>query len=246
MTKGGRRTALRTRITASKPSDAQYQAESGRGGAPTGKTNRPPGRSTEWTSANRPGSSSGRKWPNAPKLTTRSKAGPKRGRGRVRTHPGDAGRSVGAHLLPPDGQHPRTEVDARHAPAADPAQHIHAGAVPQQRSSPCSKGPRASSSPRPRRARSRACGTGFGRTWARAGRSRARPRTAPERPARARVGPCGENIMVSLGAAGDGRVPFPGSLPREEPGPGRPPPGRARRIVPDQGGRAPPDPRPLP
>src|SRR5437879_349755 len=87
MTNGGRQTALRTRIAASKPHRAQYQGELGRGGAVTGNAKRPPGRRTEWTWANSPGSSRGRKCPNAPKLTTRSKTGPKgRARASPRTH----------------------------------------------------------------------------------------------------------------------------------------------------------------
>ena len=82
MTNGGRHTTLRTRMTRSNPSSAQYQGEVTGGGATTGKAKSPPGRSARYTPANKAGRSAGRKCPYAPKLTARSKA-PAKGRARA-------------------------------------------------------------------------------------------------------------------------------------------------------------------
>ncbi len=72
----------------SNPSRAQYRPEVTGGGAPSGNANTPPGRSARYTPPNSAGRSAGRKCPNAPKLTARSKA-PAKGRARTsaRTHP---------------------------------------------------------------------------------------------------------------------------------------------------------------
>lgn len=72
MTKGGRHTALRTRIAASKPATAHHSGWLGGIGAPIGKAKTPPSRSAAWIPEKRAGRSAGRKWPKAPKLTARS------------------------------------------------------------------------------------------------------------------------------------------------------------------------------
>lgn len=72
MTNGGRHTALRTRIAASKPVVAHHTGEPSGSGAPIGKAKTPPSRSAAWIPEKSAGRSCGRKWPKAPKLTARS------------------------------------------------------------------------------------------------------------------------------------------------------------------------------
>ncbi len=143
MTKEGRRTRLRSRITPSKPHSVQYSREPTGGGAGTGKTNRPPGRSAAWAWAKRPGRSAGRKCPNAPKLTARSKAEAKgRARASARTQstagPGrgsSPNRAAASASMPALKSTPvtRSSHTCRSTPTPAP--------VPQQRSTPVRNGP---------------------------------------------------------------------------------------------------------
>ena len=186
--------AFRTRITVSKPSSVQYAGEPKCGGAPTGKAKMPPGRSAACTCANSPGRSFGRKWPNAPKLTARSKAG-RNGRARTsaRTQcrrPSGSGRSPAPCSSMPALKSTPTTRSAHRCRRA-PGSGSRAAADVE----PGAERPEGRSSTHGRRGSGPVCGTESGRTSARAGRSHVRRDESAWTASSRRVGPWEVNIV---------------------------------------------------
>lgn len=178
MTNGGRHTALRTRIAASKPATAHHTGEVGGIGAPIGKAKTPPGRSAAWTPAKRAGRSAGRKCPKAPKLTARSyepasSGGSARASARTRSMRSSGCARAASASMPALRSTPVTR--SRHSRRSIPSP----APVPQHTSSPSPKEPSywASVSSTASSMRS---GVRNG-VWSNLGESRSYPRSTDER-----------------------------------------------------------------